>query len=421
MAKRTLGLGKAAKAKKQKIAETVESEIPEKSESPQLENELTIQLNEEVDPNDDFAQLKALYKTFTTSAKDSELVINGVIHECDRILRNAEPKDVIPDYFYIIYGLSLNELAKFHTENKEKLDEYFKAALERIEDGLAKYENNIGLLLAKSRILLNELTLVRVSPLTLESKAKEDEEKLSKLLDDALQVYEQAEDKAEESAEYELFDEDNLDLLTALDDLLDIVDNFGKDTLEGLDEDQEEDDIEDEVDLPFDHPLVSIRDDDRYNQWWRDHTHTFLENVDKHLKKNSDKKDELAHLRREICRRLGQSYLQEAELPSLVFTSLSYDDDYKDEEELHGLTSEEAQGAAQELIAQALKYLTQAEDKEEPETWVDIAEAMISLGNLYDVDSEEQESLYADAEAILNKANNVTNGKYKDVLDNLLQ
>ncbi|EGW33414.1 uncharacterized protein SPAPADRAFT_60771 [Spathaspora passalidarum NRRL Y-27907] len=209
-------------------------------------------------------------------------------------------------------------------------------------------------------------------------------------------------------------------MLTALDDFLDIVDNFGKDTLEGLDEDQEEDEI-DEVELPFEHPLFAIRDDDMYNQWWRDHTHTFLENVDKHLEAKPDKKDELAHLRREICRRLGQSYLQEAEIPSSVFTSLSYDDDYKDEEELHGLTQEEAQVAAQELIARALKYLTQAEDKEEPETWVDIAEAMISLGNLYDVDSEEQESLYKDAEAILNKANNVTNGKYKDVLDNLLQ
>ena len=133
-----------------------------------------------------------------------------------------------------------------------------------------------------------------------------------------------------------------------------------------------------------------------------------------------DREHPLLPLRREICKRIGQSYLQEAEVPSSVFTTLAYDDGFKNEKEINGLSLKESQKIAQKLISTALKYLQWAEDQEEPETWVNVAEAMISLGNLYEVESEEQESHYQEAEKILNKANNVTNGKYEDVLENLL-
>ena len=65
--------------------------------------------------------------------------------------------------------------------------------------------------------------------------------------------------------------------------------------------------------------------------------------------------------------------------------------------------------------------MKQAQDEQEPETWVNVAEAMISLGNTYEIDSKEQEETYKEAEAILVKANNATNGKYEDILENLMQ
>ncbi|KAG7665324.1 ETT1 [[Candida] subhashii] len=414
MAKRPLGLGKAAKAKKQKKSSTDPSTTTTSTidEQPEASNELTVELSEEVDPNDEFAQLKALHATYAKSDKDNQLVLNGIIHECDRLLRNTkEDISKIPDYFHAIYAISLSELARFHTDEIDKVKEFFGAGLERVELGLEKYKDSIALAFAKARILLNRLPLEFVSQLEVDSTG----EGLDKLLDEALDVYEQGEQKADELKEYDLFNEDNLDFLSALDDFLDIVDNFGKDIMEGEDDD-DEDDEEDEVELSPEHPLYNIRNEDKYNQWWRDHTETYLKNIDKQTKK-----EEVEVLRREVCKRLGQSYLQEAEIPSSVFTTLTYDEGFQDEEELHGLTKDEAGKISKELISKALEYLKQAEDKEEPQSWVDIAEAMISLGNLYELDSEEQENLYTEAEKILNKANNITNGKYTDVLENLLQ
>ncbi|QEL63424.1 hypothetical protein CJJ09_005626 [Candidozyma auris] len=127
----------------------------------------------------------------------------------------------------------------------------------------------------------------------------------------------------------------------------------------------------------------------------------------------------LTTLRRELCKRLGQSYLMEAEVPSNVFTTLTY---YaKDKSEINGLTKEQAQKASQELFSNALRYLKDSQDDDEPETWVNVAEAMISLGNVHDLDSPEQEKAYKEAEEILTKANNATNGKFDDILHNLLQ
>ncbi|KAL1573294.1 Enhancer of translation termination 1 [Candida albicans] len=420
MAKRTLGLAKAAKAKKQKK----EQEHQEISASPDEEssssNQLTIELPEEIDANDEISQLKGLHKTYLQSERDNELLVNGIIHECDRLLRenDSENKQPLPAVFHAIYAIALAELSKFHTEELDKVKEFFIAALERVELGLEKNPNDINLLVAKTKILLDQISLQYIAPLTLESDVKELDKEIDELLDAALSVYESVEARAKELKDYSIFDDsETLDILEALDDILDIVDNFGKENQgdDGSDKDDDEDDDEEEksVELAETHPLYKIKNSDKYDQWWRDHTHLYLDNLEK-LENGSPE------LKREVCHRLGQSYLRESEVPYSVFTTLKYDNEYDGIEELEGLTEKEAQKISQELITKALDYLKQAKDEEDPETWVSIAEAMISLGNLYEVDSKEQEDLYLEAEKILKRANNVTNGKFQEELDNLL-
>ncbi|KAI5949996.1 ETT1 [Candida theae] len=417
MAKRTLGLGKAAKAKKQKT----ESESIDTGKADEASNQLTVELPEEVDADDEISQLKGLYKAHINSERDNELVVNGIIHECDRLLRNQEEGTSLPPTFYKIYSIALSELANFHFEDVKQVKEFFDASLERIETGLEKYPHDVELLLTRAKILINQLISQHVSQLSLDSKS--DETNVKELLDAALKVYESAEVKADESSKFEAFSNaEYFDILEAVDDLLDIVDNFGKNEVEEEEEEEEEEgtskddnagEEEEEIELDETHPLYPIKNTDEYNQWWRDHTIKYLEI----LNKVPSPPDSLI---REVNQRLGQSYLQESEIPTNVYTTLKYDEDYAGLEELEGLTLEQAQEIAKDLIHKALEHLKKAEDKEEPESWVSIAEAMITLGNLYELDSEEQEKLYDEAETILKKANNVTNGKYEDVLENLL-
>ncbi|CAK9435656.1 uncharacterized protein LODBEIA_P03830 [Lodderomyces beijingensis] len=455
MAKRTLGMGNAAKAKKQKTLESkqdsVDLEAPSQPTPPKDSNQLTVELPEEVDADDEISQLKGLYKTYIDSERDSDLILNGIIHECDRLLRNsqADSKEPLAAIFYKIYAIALSESANFHTDAPKKVSEFFDAAIERIEDGLEKFPRDIDLLFTKSKILVNRIALEKISQLTLESRIEDEGvSQVKRDLDEALQIYEDAELRAQELGEFAAFNsEEYWDILEAVDDLLDIVDNFGKDDEQRLEDDDDDDeeeaeaeeaekaveeelnvedaekaaaeeeegeDEEDEdVELAESHPLYAIKNTDEYNQWWRDHTTRYLANL---LKTASPSPS----LRRQLNARLGQSFLQEAEIPSSVYTTLKFDEDYQGIEELEGLNVDEAKDIAQDLISKALQHLKEAEDKDEPESWVAIAEAMISLGNLHDVDSKEQESLYEEAEKLLNKANNATNGKYQDALENLI-
>lgn len=413
--KRHLGLGKAAKSKKQKK----ESEKAEAAEVPENNNELTVEMDEEVDANDAVGQLVALWRTFLLSEDKKELMLNGIIHECDRILRkkhngaeNAQDDEVIEvnGLFYAIYAQAMSALAFFHTEEGDMVAEYFKEARERIDSGRELYPESIELLFGEARILMNRIPLMEMSHLTLHTKISEKHPEIASLLDKSLAVWEEAVRLAEKRKEYHHFNVENLDFLQALDDFLDMADNFGQENFEGEDSDDEGEDNK-KLDLAASHPLYSVRELDKYNKCWRDHSLKFLKNLD--MQSNPS-----AQLRRELCKRLGQSYLMEAEFPSNVFTTLTY---YSNgEKEINGLTRTEAQKASQELFTSALKYLKEAQDDQDPDTWANVAEAMISLANTHDFQSKEQESIYKDAEDLLTRANNATNGKYDDILENLL-
>lgn len=411
--KRHLGLGKVAKSKKLKTTSPGQEAPVAKTK----QDELTVELNEELDANDDLGQLKALWKVYNEGDKENELVVNGLIHECDRILRkynNSEAlkEEVLPEEFYSIYALALSSLPQYNNDDEAKIKQFFDAAIERADIGLEKFPESIVLNFTKCKILLNLIPLKIISKLTPDSKL-DAENNVEQLLDQALEAYEIGEGLSESKGDYSAFNEDNFDNLQALDDLLDIVDNFGQEKLEGEESDDEEDEDDVPVELCEQHPLHSVRNTDKYNQWWRDHILVFLTNLDKQ-EENKDEK-----LRKVICSKIGQSYLLEAEEPINIFTTLEYDTLVK-AKDINGLTKKEARKISQKLVKKAIEYLNEANDDLEPESWVNIAEALISLGNLYELESEDQEKNYKKAEKLLVNANNATNGKYENILQNLL-
>lgn len=413
--KRPIGLGKAAKAKKQR-----------KDTQDAPSNELTVELDEEIDANDAVAQVNALWKTYLASEDKSELMVNGIIHECDRILRKVNNKERDADdekleltgRFYAIYALALSSLAFYHTEDLGKVKEFFKEAADRIDSGHKAFPDSVDLVFAEAKIMISRVPLVEISQLILGSKVDLNNVDVSLSLDRSLEQWEKAQKLASAQKAFQLYNLENFDFLQALDDLLHMVDNFGQEILEGEDSD-DENNARDDVQLDENHPLYKIKLLDKYNSWWREQTIGFLDNLEKHIARDSGVKNHDLVLKKELCKRLGQSYLMEAETPAQVFTTLSYFE--KDKKEMHGLTKEEAQKVSQELFTNALKYLKQAQDDQEPETWVNVAEAMILLGNTLEIDSKEQEETYKEAEEILVKANNATNGKYEDILENLMQ
>jgi len=434
MAKRTLGLGKAAKQRKKQKSETPEVETTsEESKIPQPKtNEITVELNEEVDADDELAQLKALWNTYLNSERDNELVLNGIIHECDRLLRNQSNENKLPSEFHSIYAVALSELAIFHTDDEtdgKSIKEFFEAALERIELGQDQDPESIELKFAKSRIIINRIPLEYISKFDLESK-DDDNLKLDKLLDEAIKNYEEAEESVKLLENYALLDINVFEILKALDDLLDIVINFGKkDIAEGLDSDDEDEAEEDEVKLSKKHPLYKLRSKhEKYFEWLIKHGSNFGEFINKDFKELSSK--ELKSLKvserqklefyKSVSAQIGKLFLQAAEKPSNIFTTITYDSDIEDDTEMDGLSAKEAQKQAIGYTKRAVEFFERSEDKEDPQTWVDVAEAIISLGNLYDYESNEQEDCYKDAEKRLRRANNATNGKYQTILENLI-
>lgn len=433
--KRPLGLAKAAKAKKQKASPEETPEVQEEAQVTETSengaekegNELTIELGEEIDPSDAVGQLAALWRTYFVSEEKKELVLNGIIHECDRILRKANTESPersddenveINGRFYAIYALALSNLAFFKTEDPEKVSSFFLEAMDRIETSEKQFPDSIDVHFAKARIMINKIPLLSISKMDTKSLL-DDFQDVGKELDECLAQWEKAEALTNQHNQNDYYNIESLDFLQVLDDLLDVVENFGHEHPEGEDSDEENEEGE-IAELDETHPLYAIKHTDKYSIWWRDHLVIFLQNLDKRLAAGEKKpKDHpLSELRRELCKRLGQSYLMEAEVPANVYTTLSYYT--KDKNSLNGLTKEAAQKKSQELFKTALHYLRESQDEEEPETWVNVAEAMIAMGNVHDLDSPEQENAYKEAEKILVKANNATNGKFDDILENLL-
>ena len=424
MAKRALGLGKSKKQKKQKVAVPEEQSSEGTVPAPSAANQIEIALDENEDADDELVQLKGLWETFLKD-KDNQLLLNGVVHECDRLLRLQDNDSTIKlsDLFHSIYAQALAELTVFlpeETDDEEKkyerMNEFFDAALERYRLGAEKYPETPLLSLTQTKIILQRIPLQYISQLS-PLDQNDEKYKLYDLLESAKSSYTLS------SNQHQLA----YDVLLSFYDLLDIIETFeDKEELEdGLDSDDEGEELV-EVVLHENHPLTKIKKNMNQNYEWlkenllnlfNDISSSFCNKVGPDI----DKDHPTVVLFKSIARTLGQLYLKLAEEPSKTFAELMYDSDDEEQTDKEALEkAKNAQSKAIPLVEYAIRYLQEAKVEDEPQTWVDVAEAIIDLGNLYDYESKEQEDSYKRAEEILLKANKATHGKYQVILDNLL-
>ncbi|QLQ82019.1 hypothetical protein HG537_0G02730 [Torulaspora globosa] len=399
MVKRALGLGQKNKEKKRKLESGNGKDVTPGAD------QISVELDDNEDLDNEFSQLKGLWQSYFNSDRENDYVLNGVVHECDRLLRQSqedeEIKKNINDEFHGIYALALSELSIFKAgEDKKLVSEFFENALERCELGLTAFGDSQLLKLVWAKIVIQRIPLEYISQLKVNSKPGTLDVDINEQLEKAKEKFSVNKDYLELCFE----------VLQMFDDLLDIVENFGheNDIDEGLDSDQDEE--LDQVELSPKHPLYKLQQNLSVNyQWLRDEMVKLLDATD-------DKK--FNKLYRNIARSAGHLFLKAAEEPTSVFMHLQYEED--DQESKDDEKCKEAQQEALKYTKQALKYLEKGQVEDEPETWVEVAEAYIDLGNLYDYQSKDQENAYHIAEDILKKANKASHGKFQDILDNLL-
>lgn len=448
MAKRNLGLGKV-KAKKQKTENNEKAKSTDESNAKQ-EQLLTVELTDEVNPDDPLSQLCGLWKTWKNGERDNELILNGIINECDRLLRNNHENGgnenvKLNDNFYSIYSQALSDIAKFKPD--EEIADWIDNSLERIDEGFGKFNNNnIRLLFTKCNVLLNKIAIQFIGKMNIDSK-KEEYKELNHLFKEFFETWNKAIKECEKQKDFSIFKEEwVLEILNVYDDLLDIVDKFGTPMNEIVDSDGEEDEeeVEEEeeenenqliskakndvlqatdFEIAEDHPLYEIRNDDSYNVFWRDNMLKYKELMGDDVSKN---------IKKSVHEKLGQSYLMEAEDPIAFFNSFQYDRDDEiedaledEEDKLRELVetkeaAEKSRELGKSLVNTAIEHLREAHDEEDPKTWVNVAEALITYANLLELESEEQEQTYKKAEKLLRRANNACHGKYQDILDSLI-
>lgn len=419
MAKRPLGLGKSSKQKKQK-KEGEDGKKKSVEPSPEAgQNQIEITLDENENADDELVQLQGLWKTFLED-KENQLLLNGVVHECDRLLREQENDEKIElnDVFHSIYAQALAELTVFLAEEDEEekrykqMHEFFEAALDRQRLGAEKYPESKVLSLIKSKIILQRIPLQYISQLTVEDE-NEEKYRLHELLEEAKEAFVHV--PGHEQLAY--------DVMLSFYDLLDIIETFeDKEELEeGLDSDDEEEVVE--IELPKKHPLKKIKNQLGDNYKWLESRLVHLFNSLSETKPKQERKDDSEdELSKQVASTLGQLYLKLAEEPSKTFAELMYDSDDEEQTDKKSLKkAKKLQSEAIPLVQNAIKYLEEARVDDDPQTWVDVAEAIIDLGNLYDYESKEQEESYKKAEDILRKANKAAHGKYQVILDNLVE
>ncbi|BFZ57318.1 hypothetical protein PYCC9005_004370 [Savitreella phatthalungensis] len=145
------GLAAAAKAKRAKLDGSVANEPSSVEKINEASLSRTIALEGDFEEGEDeIGELIALYSQAVTQLQSSQpqlaiAVLNGTIHEADRILRNRETKEdgtaavQLPNNFYATYASALLDLSTTADESDKSGSgerDYIEAALERVEAGL---------------------------------------------------------------------------------------------------------------------------------------------------------------------------------------------------------------------------------------------------------------------------------------------
>lgn len=412
MAKRPLGLAKANKNKKSKNNDSKEADNGEDS------RKITIEVDEEVDSDDTVGQLKALYGTYQTTKRQitsleeiedierlgtCQKILAGIIHECDHMLRSAEQSkeqssDITPD-FHNVYALALLGMASFAEikgSEGENREDFIKAAIERIDTGLVDQDDKAGWSLyftrAKAKVELANETLRQLEE-SEDALLDEVSVAMSSQLDDAITDYEKGEQLIFEHGMQKEYSNDQLETIEAI---LKIADELGaiENEMEGESQDVQK----------------------KYLEWSKQRWLQILDKVptSKGKAKVAEDTDNLLKITERANRGIGEYYLAVAAPMLSQFENTQEEDNEEDEplsdEELEELKS---------LMGKAVESLLKAEDEEDGETLVMIAEAQISLANLYDTDSEEQKGLYSEAIIRLKKAQRLGYGSYQELISEL--
>lgn len=438
MAKRQLGLGKRAEAKRQKhsgtdggngktiakkvlkaaVAGAAVKALKTASDESEDPSTVTVPLWDEAEAGDPSQEMSGLWNTFLEGKRDNELILNGIVNESDSLVRSeADGKTKLTPEIYAVFGLALAQLAKFQGKDSEdevdikavveSISDYFDNAIERIDYGLERFPGNALLQIAKAGTILDRIPLEFISQLDPSSKGSS----LKPLLDEALKLYDQG-FTAWEAGSGKLSilkDVTAWEALRSLDDLLEILRQYG-----------------DGEEVSKDHPLWELID---YNQdqkpasdlvsFFKDHAQSFADKVSEEAKHDSKKLAAKKHqLQRGALRRLGLVYLVEAEGLAADYAEQAFDENGKLLEKTVDSVAQ-LKTAAKSIAEKAVNLLTQAYNEEDPATWADLAEAELILADLYEDESPEQTKLYAKAEKALLRANNATHGHYDDILESL--
>ncbi|KAK7203214.1 negative regulator of Ofd1/Enhancer of translation termination 1 [Myxozyma melibiosi] len=199
------GLAKSAKRKK-----TEKKETPSTSSSAttsaaaaggEEEEQATIEISEDVDPDDELGQLYALHTTYLKSSRSNPKLLYAIVHECDRQLRNA--KEPLPAKFHRVYAETLSMLSVFAKSKKKSKsgtrttkpddekkqeqiqqpasssgatdtpEDFLLAAVERAQIGLETYPESIDLVALRCETHLSIVEL-KLKPAARSSKAVAD-------------------------------------------------------------------------------------------------------------------------------------------------------------------------------------------------------------------------------------------------------